>query len=170
MLRHGDAPAAKAIAEVDAGVYGRLVLTLLEDKAPNRDAAIAEAIESVRPRLERFMPTLSTIITAAPMLGILGTVFGIISSFEALSRQQLATDPRQVGQGIAEALLTTGVGLSIAIFILFPYNAFRTQLDRTLGRMESLAAAAAPVGGGSQPSGSGAHNQESGETSRPPLE
>ena len=60
--------------------------------------------------------------------------------------QSVLTDPRDVGQGIAEALLTTAAGLVVAIIILFPYNAFRAQVDRTLGRIESLAAAASTRG------------------------
>lgn len=106
------------------------------------EAAITEIIESQRPAIERFMSTLSTIITVAPMLGILGTVTGIISSFRILSQQTGIVDPREVGQGIAEALLTTAAGLLIAIFVLLPYNAFRAQVDRTLARIETLAASA----------------------------
>ena len=87
------------------------------------------------------MIALSTIITAAPLLGILGTVIGIISSFQVLSEQTAATDPRSVSHGIAEALLTTAAGLTIALVTLFPYMAFRGQIDRTLGRIELLAAA-----------------------------
>ena len=88
------------------------------------------------------MATLSTIITAAPMLGILGTVLGIIASFEILGADPSATDPSQVSLGIAEALITTATGLVIALVALFPYNAFRTQLDATLSRLELLASAA----------------------------
>ena len=109
---------------------------------PASDASAADAVESQRHRLERFMPTLSTIITAAPMLGILGTVLGIIASFELLSAQNASTDPQSVSQGIAESLLTTAAGLVVAVVTLFPYNALRAQVDRTLSRLESLAAAA----------------------------
>lgn len=147
LLRQGDKARARAIAESDASVYGRVVRRVLDggSPAPNiwaSEAAAAEAVEDERPHLERFMPTLSTIITVAPMLGILGTVTGIISSFQVLSGQIAATDPRAVGQGIAEALLTTAAGLVVAIGALFPYNVFRVQLDRTLSRLESLAVAA----------------------------
>lgn len=93
------------------------------------------------------MPTLSTIITVAPMLGILGTVLGIISSFELLSDQATTADPRSVSQGIAEALITTAVGLVIAIFTLFPYNSLRAQVNRTLSAIESLTWAAVAGGG-----------------------
>lgn len=140
LLRRGDNHGAQAMIESNHTVYGRVAAQLLEVQMS--EAAVTEAIESQRPRLERFMPTLSTIITAAPMIGILGTVFGIISSFRILSDSMTATDPRAVSQGIAEALLTTAAGLAVAIVVLFPYNAFRAQIDRTLGRLEALVAAA----------------------------
>ena len=140
LLRRSDRSGAHALVEANRSVYGRVVGHLLDEQLSA--ATAAELIEAQRPRLERFMPTLSTIITAAPMLGILGTVFGIISSFQVLSDSMTATDPRAVSQGIAEALVTTAAGLVVAIVVLFPYNAFRAQIDRTLGRLETLAVAA----------------------------
>lgn len=143
LLRRGLPDDARALAVTDFSVYGRVAHPLLQEKTLTQ-ALLTEVIQLQRTRLERFMPTLSTIITVAPMLGILGTVFGIISSFEVLSQQQIAmADPRDVGQGIAEALLTTAAGLIVAIVVLFPYNAFRAQVDRTLDRLESLADACA---------------------------
>ncbi len=87
---------------------------------------------------------MSTIITAAPLLGILGTVIGIIRSFRILgapSEGQL-TDPSAVSAGIAEALLTTALGLIVALVTLFPYMIFRANMERALGRLESVIAAA----------------------------
>ncbi len=145
LLRHGHLSAARSVARADDSVYGQVVVALLDE--PLNDAVAVQVIQSQRSTLERFMPTLSTVITTAPMLGILGTVFGIISSFQILSDQSMLTDPRDVGQGIAEALLTTAAGLIVAITVLFPYNAFRAQVDRTLGRIESLVAAASASSG-----------------------
>ena len=140
MLRGGDVDSVRPLVQADTSVYGKLVMRLLSEVVTKE--SVVEMIESQRVRLERFMPLLSTIITVAPMLGILGTVSGIISSFQLLSQQTAVTDPKDISSGIAEALLTTAVGLTIAIVVLFPYNAFRAQVDRTLGRLESLAAAA----------------------------
>lgn len=136
LLREGQGEQARAMVGHESSVYAQLVQQLLDES--DSDAAVADAIETQRPKLERFMPTLGTVITAAPMLGILGTVTGIISAFEVLS-DQAATDPAQVAGGIAEALLTTVAGLVVALVVLFPFNAYRAQIDRTLGRMESLA-------------------------------
>ncbi|MCC7146416.1 MAG: MotA/TolQ/ExbB proton channel family protein [Phycisphaeraceae bacterium] len=140
LLRAGDRAAAQTLSEGDRSVYARVVVLLLREGVG--DAVLTEAIESQRNRIERFMPTLSTVITVAPMLGILGTVTGIIASFNLLATDMPSTDPRAVSAGIAEALLTTAAGLVIAIVVLFPYNAYRAQIDRTLGRLEALASAA----------------------------
>lgn len=122
------------------GVYEDVVLRML-DEPRLTEAAAVDVVESQRRRMERFMATLSTIITAAPMLGILGTVLGIIESFDVLSQSNVVRDPAAVSGGIAEALITTAAGLIVALVTLFPYNVFRGQIDLMLSRIESLAAA-----------------------------
>ena len=72
------------------------------------------------------------------MLGILGTVVGIIQSFELLGGDATITDPSQVSGGIAEALISTATGLVVALLALFPYMLFRSRQDRALGRLEVL--------------------------------
>lgn len=138
-LRAGDVDEARKLIDGDRSVYGQLVDQLLHESLS--EAAIAMAIDTQRRRCERFMTTLGTIITAAPMLGILGTVTGIIQSFSVLGDEVAATDPSQVATGIAEALITTVVGLVIALVVLFPYNVFRGQADRSFGHIETLIAA-----------------------------
>jgi biopolymer transport protein ExbB len=137
-LDEGDAGKVRQLASAKDGLYGRIAMMLLA--GGGSDAAAAEAIESQRPRLERFMPLLSTIITVAPMLGILGTVVGIIESFGVFSEGK-AVGLSDVSGGIAKALWSTAAGLVVAIFVLFPYNAFRAQIDRSLERVETLIAA-----------------------------
>ncbi len=129
----------RPLADGDDSVYGRAVSQMLD--GPATESVALAAIEAQRRPLERFLPTLSTIITAAPMLGILGTVLGIISSFEVLGDQSTTRDPSLVGRGIAEALITTAAGLVVALITLLPYNLIRAQVDRTLSRLEALAAA-----------------------------
>ena len=150
LLRSRHLAEARELLRHDRSVYGRAARRLVREREddpspPATDADAVAAIESQRGRLERFLPTLSTIITAAPMLGILGTVLGIISAFEVLallSGQSAPLDQAQLSRGIAEALISTAAGLTVAMITLFPYNAYRAQVDRTLSRMESLAAAA----------------------------
>ena len=135
-LHDGNAAEFAELARTDPSPYAELARRL---HGPNQDEAqaIAEA-EEIRPRFDRGLVILSTIITAAPMLGILGTVIGIIQSFELLGGDASINDPRQVSGGIAEALITTATGLVVALLALFPYMIFRGQQERSMGRMESL--------------------------------
>jgi len=64
----------------------------------------------------------STIITAEPMLGILGTVTGIMQTFRALNAEGAAVNPLAATAGIGEALITTAAGLIASLILLFPYN------------------------------------------------
>ena len=88
------------------------------------ESAAAEEIKEMR----RFMNVLDTMITVAPLLGIFGTVIGIIISFESLGTAGIA-HPRAVTAGIAQALITTATGLAIAIFSVFPYNYFNSRIE-----------------------------------------
>jgi biopolymer transport protein ExbB len=95
------------------------------------------AMEEIK-RMKRYLPVLDTMITAAPLLGILGTVIGIIHSFDMLGRAGIQ-DPQAVTSGIAQALITTAAGLLIAIFTLFPYNYFMSKVEKAAIRIEKHA-------------------------------
>lgn len=139
-LRHGDASRVRGMVENDRSPYGRVILRLV--KEGSSDAVAMQAVDSVRSGLDRYMVVLSTIITAAPLLGILGTVIGIIQSFQLLGSQSNLTDPREVAGGIAAALITTAFGLIVALVTLFPYMIFRAQSSHAIGRLETLIASA----------------------------
>ena len=89
-------------------------------------------------RMQRFMPVLDTMITVAPLLGIFGTVLGIISSFKMLGAGGIA-DPKLVTVGIAQALITTATGLGISIVAVIPYNYFNTRINKAIHVMETYA-------------------------------
>ncbi len=71
----------------------------------------------------------STIITAEPMLGILGTVTGIMQTFRALNAAGGAANPLAATAGIGEALITTAAGLVASLILLFPYNVLDDQVE-----------------------------------------
>jgi biopolymer transport protein ExbB len=125
-MRRGDAARSQALADTSETVYARIARALLADGAS--DAVGVGAVETERIRMDRFMATLSTIITAAPMLGILGTVTGIITSFDLLSG--------------GEAMVATASGLVVALLALFPFMAFGAMRENTLGRLETMIAVA----------------------------
>lgn len=86
-------------------------------------------------RMKRGLGVLDTIITMAPLLGILGTVIGIIQSFDILGQMGI-DDPKLVTGGIAQALITTATGLTIALITIIPYNYFVSCVERASQNME----------------------------------
>ena len=77
----------------------------------------------------RGLVVVSTIITAEPMLGILGTVMGIIRTFGALNGADGAVNPMAATAGIGEALITTAAGLVASLLLLFPYNILDSRVE-----------------------------------------
>ena len=140
-IRAGDSTRLATLAEADDSPFAGLVRRLPLTGTPIDEATAAIAAEEERPRLERGGLLLSTVVTAAPMLGILGTVIGIIQAFELLGGDATITDPTDVSGGIAEALISTACGLVVALTALFPYMIFRGRSERALGRLEAVAAA-----------------------------
>lgn len=108
----------------------------------HREYSMIKAMESSAAdeinRMQRFMGGLDTMITIAPLMGILGTVIGIISSFDMLGTTGIE-NPQAVTGGIAQALITTAAGLSIAIITVFPYNYFNSRIKKAAAIMEKYA-------------------------------
>lgn len=106
-----------------------------------REAALAEL-----PQLERFLSTIAVLATVAPLLGLLGTVTGMISAFDKITAYG-TSDPRLLSGGISEALITTMVGLIIAIPVLLMHGFLSAKVDRIITDLEQassrLAAAVA---------------------------
>ncbi|MCZ6628555.1 MAG: MotA/TolQ/ExbB proton channel family protein [SAR324 cluster bacterium] len=90
--------------------------------------------------MKRGLNVLDTIITLAPLLGILGTVLGIIESFDLLGASGIA-EPQAVIGGIAQALITTAAGLTIAVLTLVPFNFYVARVQRHAQELEQLTAA-----------------------------
>lgn len=92
--------------------------------------------------LSERMRSLDMVVQAAPMLGLLGTVIGMIDSFSVLSITDGAIDPTQLASGIYVALTTTAVGLSIALVAFFIATWLEGRIDRERNMMEALMSAA----------------------------
>ncbi len=114
-----------------------LAVGILHREFDMAKAMEAEADHMVQ-HMSRHMPILDTMITIAPLLGIFGTVLGIISSFKMLGAGGIA-DPKLVTAGIAQALITTAAGLGIAIIAVIPYNYFNNRINKAIHVMEKYA-------------------------------
>lgn len=131
-----------ADAQVDelrnGSLLGRVLATGLESRELPRHIMkenVEEAGRHVVQELERYLPALGTIITIAPMMGLLGTVLGMIGVFSAINTAGVG-NPQQMAGGISEALVTTVVGLLIAITTLVFERYFKAKVDGYVAIME----------------------------------
>ncbi|HEY4708287.1 MAG TPA: MotA/TolQ/ExbB proton channel family protein [Thermodesulfobacteriota bacterium] len=97
----------------------------------------AEAIGEVR-EMGRYLPALDTIITLAPLLGLLGTIAGMISSFGIIAEAGLSK-PLAVTGGISEALIATAAGIVVAVVTLIPHNFFQSRAEKATAEIERYA-------------------------------
>jgi biopolymer transport protein ExbB len=140
---------------VEANQINDKIIAALEQNSPLGKVLAAGLTNRHRPRevmmerledagrhviheLERFLNTLGTIAAISPLLGLLGTVTGIIKAFNAIQAGGMG-DPRALSGGIAEALITTAAGLCVAIPALIAYRYLRGRVDRIVIQMEKQA-------------------------------
>ena len=113
----------------------RVMAAGLAHRNPAPAKAMEAAAQAQIPALKSRLGTLDTIITLAPLLGLLGTVVGMIGSFNIMSEAGMG-QPHAVTGGVAEALIATATGLLIAILTLIPYNYFTTRVEKEMDAME----------------------------------
>lgn len=120
--------------------FGHFLTVILDNRhhptwwVESRASDEASLIEKA---LGRWLWILETIVTAAPLLGLLGTITGMIRAFRLFGSQGLV-DPAGVTGGVAEALIATAVGLFIALVALFAFNYFSYRQARVMDEMERL--------------------------------
>lgn len=117
-------PAALALAEV------RQRMPYLHERGDLEDATDTAYIHA-KYRLNQHIWLLDTVITAAPLLGLLGTILGIIDTFKTLAASGVS-DPAAVSRGIGVALFATALGIATALYALLLHNIFQAQLTRIL--------------------------------------
>lgn len=98
--------------------------------------ALASAMQAELPHLRRFNTIFATIISVAPLLGLLGTILGLIASFDALQLGDAGTNAGAVTGGISEALVSTAAGLVVAIGTLLFANLFRGLYKRQVALIQ----------------------------------
>jgi biopolymer transport protein ExbB len=101
------------------------------------ESRAADEASLIEKALGRWLWVLETIVTAAPLLGLLGTITGMIRAFKLFGNQGLV-DPGGVTGGVAEALIATALGLFIALIALFAFNYFSQRQAQVMDEMERL--------------------------------
>ncbi|MCR4425483.1 MAG: MotA/TolQ/ExbB proton channel family protein [Firmicutes bacterium] len=142
-LSHGRAIEALQIARSSRGPIAALARAAVSRYGHPR-AEISEALERAGREeiriLEGKLNVLDAIVTLAPLLGLLGTVTGLIRSFRVLSAMAGLTEPAQLSGGIAEALITTAAGLIVAAPTVAAHAYLTSIVDRRIAEMENRAA------------------------------
>lgn len=124
--------------EVDGPIARITKAGILKHNRSKED--IREAIEDAGhleiPRLERYLSAMATCANIAPLLGLLGTVQGMIKAFAQIQHLKGQVNPSDLAEGIGNALITTAAGLSVAIPTLVAYNYFVTRVEAMVLEME----------------------------------
>lgn len=127
---------ARILQAVFSGIQAKPADTTYAEELGRQTAIIELATMTDR------MRTLEMVVQAAPMLGLLGTVVGMIDAFSALAISEGAVDPTVLAGGIYTALTTTAVGLSIALVSYFIANLFESRIERERNLIETVISAA----------------------------
>jgi biopolymer transport protein ExbB len=120
--------------------FGGFFRVILENRARPAwwvESRAADEASLIEKALGRWLWVLETIVTAAPLLGLLGTITGMIRAFRLFGNQGLV-DPAGVTGGVAEALIATALGLFIALVALFAFNYFSQRQAQIMDEMERL--------------------------------
>ncbi len=142
LVRRNKIIAALKLCEQTDGSIPRIIKSglLRHDRTPEE---VREAIEETAsfevPFLERYLGILATIATVAPLLGLLGTVTGLIRAFMVIQMKGGLVNPADLAGGIWEALITTVAGLSVAIPTYVAYNFYVNRVNSVITEMEKSA-------------------------------
>jgi len=132
------------------------------------EQAILDAGERVTNQLRRYLRVLNGVSTISPLLGLLGTVLGMIQAFNAIATTHAMGKPELLAAGISQALITTAAGLSVAIPALIAYLYFCGRVDRLIMTLDALGQKVVPlIASDPQAARSGSHRANSPERRRP---
>lgn len=137
-VERGDLAGAIQTGNTSADFVARTLVYGLQHRDKSLASALLQAAAGELKRFNRGLAILDTIITLAPLLGLLGTVTGMIHSFGLLGASELGT-PSAITGGIAEALIATAFGLGIAITALIPFNFLNARLEETRQEIQDAA-------------------------------
>jgi biopolymer transport protein ExbB len=134
----GEDERAAAFSRESQDYVARVLAYALAHREQSPTSALMRAASRELNRFNRGLSILDTVITLAPLLGLLGTVTGMIRAFSLLGGQELGA-PTAITGGIAEALIATAFGLLIAIIALIPFNFLNTKMEDARHQIEDAA-------------------------------
>ncbi len=135
-----DALEREIVALGPRNAYGRFFHVILQNREHPAwwvESRANDEAGEIEKTLGRALWVLETIVTAAPLMGLLGTITGMMQAFRVIGGSNLVA-PTQVTAGVAEALISTALGLLIALIALFAFNLFSRTQARALDTMERL--------------------------------
>lgn len=138
-IKQGDIPGALTLGKGSKDAVARVYTYALTHKESSLEDAYSLAASGELERFGAGLPTLDTCITAAPLLGLLGTVTGMMGTFGALGSGDIASSAGMITGGVAEALIATAAGLLLAIVGLLPYNILNSRLDAARTAIQNAA-------------------------------
>jgi biopolymer transport protein ExbB len=136
-LENGDVPAASKIAEGSRDPVIRMIHNGLNHAHKSLQGALELGAGIELERAGRFLTVMDTLVTLSPLLGLLGTVTGLMQAFLSVGSAELSVTA--VTGGIGVALIATACGLGIAIFSLVPFNYFNGRVARLQFELEAAA-------------------------------
>jgi len=136
-LENEDVPAAAKIAEGSRDPVIRMIQNGLNHVHTSLQGALELGAGIELERAGRFLTVMDTLVTLSPLLGLLGTVTGLMRAFISVGSTELSVV--SVTGGIGEALIATACGLGIAIFSLVPFNYFNSRVARLQFELEAAA-------------------------------
>ncbi len=129
-VERGDIDGALAIGRKSKDFIAKILVYSLTNRQYSMSNAFIRASGQELARYQQGMATLDTCITAAPLLGLLGTVTGMMRTFGALGTGDIGAAAGQITGGVAEALIATAMGLAVAIVGLLPYNYLNARAEQ----------------------------------------
>jgi biopolymer transport protein ExbB len=137
-VERGQVDGAIGAGKAASDFVARTLVYALEHRTESLSSALLRASNHELKRFNRGLSVLDTVITLAPLLGLLGTVTGMINSFGLLGGSELGA-PSAITGGVAEALIATAFGLGIAITALIPFNYLNSRLEEARHEIEDAA-------------------------------
>ena len=141
LVSEGDLKSAKVLCQQSDTPIARMIgkgLSRIGSPLKNIEVSIENVGKIEIYNLEKNLGLLATISGAAPMIGFLGTVTGMISAFMAIAQEEGAVSPKLLSSGIYEAMLTTAAGLIVGIISYLAYNYLVTRLQKVINNMEYI--------------------------------